>query len=176
MLTTLNPNPPTPALDFAGAMSALASGVVLVTCRVDDRPWGMTVTAFASVSADPPTVLVSVGSNTASAGAIAETGRFGISILASDQVPVARYGAASGAPKFLEPFVDGSDLDSASPAIDGALAHLDCDVVRAVTAADHIVFFGRVRAARGRTAGEPLVYQRRAYATVSTSDPERNLR
>ena len=48
--------------EFVDAMSALASGVVLVTCWVGDRPWGMTVTAFASVSADPPTVLVSLGS------------------------------------------------------------------------------------------------------------------
>ena len=41
-----------PVAEFAEAMSALASGVVLVTCWVGDRPWGMTVTAFASVSAD----------------------------------------------------------------------------------------------------------------------------
>ena len=53
------------AAEFADAMSTLASGVVLVTCRLADRPWGMTVTAFASVSAYPPTVLVSLGSGTA---------------------------------------------------------------------------------------------------------------
>ena len=52
----------TPISDFADAMSTLASGVVLVTGWVGDRPWGMTVTSFASVSAEPPTVLVSLGS------------------------------------------------------------------------------------------------------------------
>ena len=40
-----------PVAEFAEAMSALASGVVLVTCWLDGRPWGLTVTAFASVSA-----------------------------------------------------------------------------------------------------------------------------
>ena len=57
---------PTPNLastaEFVEAMSALASGVVLVTCWVGDRPWGMTVTAFASASANPPTVLVALSS------------------------------------------------------------------------------------------------------------------
>src|SRR4051812_2331062 len=91
-----------PTREYAEAMSALASGVVLVTCRVGDRPWGMTVTAFASVSADPPTVLVSLGAEARSTVAIKATRRFGISILADDQTPVARYGARSGAAKFLE--------------------------------------------------------------------------
>src|SRR5262249_55545717 len=91
-----------PIAKYADAMSALASGVVLVTCRVGGRPWGMTVTAFASASADPPTVLVSLGSETASSTAIRETGRFGVSILGDDQLDVARFGSVPGAAKFLE--------------------------------------------------------------------------
>src|SRR5215218_9845252 len=175
MSTTLNPIPSTQTLDFVEAMTSLASGVVVVTSRVGGRPWGMTITAFTSVSADPPTVLVSVGADTASASSIAETNRFGVSILSADQLAVARYGAAPGAPKFLEPFVDPGSASS-SPAIDGALAHLDCEVVQALPAADHIVFFGRVRAATGGAGGDPLVYGRRAYATVSSSDSERKPR
>ena len=67
-------SPETAGAEYAAAMTALASGVVLVTCRHVERPWGMTVTAFASVSAQPPTVLVSLGSGTVSARAIAATG------------------------------------------------------------------------------------------------------
>ena len=96
------PITPTPAEDFAEAMSALASGVVLVTCWIGDRPWGMTVTAFASVSADPPTVLVSLSAGATSARAITATRRFGVSILAADQLAVARHGSTPGATKFLE--------------------------------------------------------------------------
>jgi flavin reductase (DIM6/NTAB) family NADH-FMN oxidoreductase RutF len=33
--------------------------------------------------------------------------------------------------------------------------------------AGHTVFFGRVRAARSSRTGAPLVYQRRAYATLA---------
>jgi flavin reductase ActVB len=151
--------------EFADAMSALAGGVVLVTCRIGTRPWGMTVTAFASVSADPPIVLASLGSRTASVRAIEETRGFGVSILGERQLDVARFGSTPGAAKFLEPFVDPGS-DSASPAVADALAHLDCELLDAVRVADHAIVFGRVRAARAANRGTPLLYHRRAYRTV----------
>jgi flavin reductase (DIM6/NTAB) family NADH-FMN oxidoreductase RutF len=166
-LTLVTGPPPDSASipDFVEAMSALASGVVLVTCRVGDRPWGTTVTAFASGSADPPTVLVSLAATATGARAIEATGAFGVSILAADQIPVARHGSAPGAPKFLEPFADGAR--SAAPAVAGALAHLDCELTESLDVADHVLLVGRVRAARSLHAGPPLLYHRRAYRTLA---------
>jgi flavin reductase (DIM6/NTAB) family NADH-FMN oxidoreductase RutF len=148
---------------FADAMSALASGVVLVTCWLGDRPWGMTVTAFASVSADPPTVLVSLHSEATSTHAITEARRFGVSILEAGQLAVAHRGSAPGVTKFLEPFTESDDGPSTSPVVARALAHLDCELSEAVQVADHTVFFGRVRHACASPAGTPLLYFRRAY-------------
>jgi flavin reductase (DIM6/NTAB) family NADH-FMN oxidoreductase RutF len=167
--------------DFADAMSTLASSVVLVTGWVGDRPWGMTVTAFASVSADPPTILVSLGSETTSTGAIMATRSFGVSILAEEQLAVAYLGSATGAAKFLEPFVDPGDGSSDSPAVVGALAHLDCELSEAVQIADHTILFGRVHAAQASRSGTPLLYHRRAYRTLGERAPglpltERTLR
>jgi flavin reductase (DIM6/NTAB) family NADH-FMN oxidoreductase RutF len=159
------------APDFADAMSMLASGVVLVTCRLDGRPWGMTVTAFASVSARPPTVLVSLGSQTAGARAIAAARAFGVSILARDQVAVAEHGAAPGAAKFLDALVEPRERRSPTPAIARALAHLDCEVVDSVGAADHTVFLGHVHTVRGRGGGEPLLYHGRGYGSFLASEP-----
>jgi flavin reductase (DIM6/NTAB) family NADH-FMN oxidoreductase RutF len=147
-------------------MGALASGVVIVTCRLDGRPWGMTVTAFASVSADPPTVLVSLDSEAVAAHAISATRRFGVSILAEEQLVVARHGSAPGKPKFLEPFTEDGE-GSASPVVLGALAQLDCEVCEELHIADHTVLFGRVRAARASQAGAPLLYHRRDYRTLA---------
>ena len=163
------------ATEFTESMSTLASGVVLVTSRVAGRPWGMTVTAFASVSADPPTVLVSLGADTVGAGAIGASGVFGVSVLARAQVCVAEYAAAPGAPKFLDELVESRELDSPSPAIADALAHLDCDVVDAVDAGDHVVFFGRVRRARRGFGRDPLLYHDRDYSALGPTT-ERNLR
>jgi flavin reductase ActVB len=152
---------------FADAMSALAGGVAIVTCRLGDRPWGTTVTAFTSVSADPPTVLVSLGAETTAARAIAATRRFGVSILGRGQLDAARYASAPGAAKFLEPFTDPREARSESPAVAGALAHLDCELSDEVQIADHTVFFGRVLDARVAPGGAPLVYFRREYRTVA---------
>jgi flavin reductase ActVB len=160
-----------PTSDFVDAMSTLASGVVLVTSWVGDRPWGMTVTAFASVAAEPPTVLVSLRSAGTSVRAITATRSFGISILAAEQLAVARLGAAPGAAKFLDPFVDPSDGSSDSPVVAGALAHLDCEVSEAVQIADRTILFGRVHAAHASHSGAPLLYHRRAYRTLDDRAP-----
>jgi flavin reductase (DIM6/NTAB) family NADH-FMN oxidoreductase RutF len=153
--------------EFADAMGALASGVVLVTCWIGGRPWGMTVTAFTSVSTAPPTILVSVGSEAAATQGIAESGRFGVSILAAEQQSLARYGSTRGAAKFLEPFTRLGDGRGASPPVAGALAHLDCEVSQALAVADHTVLFGRVRAARASRRGTPLLYHDRRYQTLA---------
>ena len=95
-LTTDSTREPAPLSDFTDAMSTLASGVALVTSWVGDRAWGTTVTALASVSAEPPTILVSLGSVTTSARAITATRSFGVSILAEEQLAVACVGSAPG--------------------------------------------------------------------------------
>jgi flavin reductase (DIM6/NTAB) family NADH-FMN oxidoreductase RutF len=154
-----------PAPEFAEAMSELASGVVLVTCHVGGRPWGLTVTAFTSISANPPLVLVSLRSSTASTGAIKASRRFGVSILADDQEAVARYGSTPGAPKFVD------DL-----AVPGALAHLDCELHEGIDVGDHTLLLGRVVSTRVTHEGAALVYHRRDYRTVSDHQTTEEMR
>jgi flavin reductase (DIM6/NTAB) family NADH-FMN oxidoreductase RutF len=161
---------------FAEAMSRLAGGVTVVTCRLDGRPWGTTATAVASVSADPPTVLVSLASTASSADAIAASGRFGLSILDRSQQVVARYCSAPGAPKFLEPFIGTGEAQRTSPMVAGALAHLDCELVEQLEIADHTVFFGRVREARSAPSGTPLLYFRRDYRRLADPHTRRHSR
>lgn len=152
------------ATAFLDAMSDLASGVALVTTWVDDRPWGLTVTSFTSVSTAPPTILVSLRSDTASAEATAAGAGFGVAVLAREHEPLARRASAPGAPKFLEPLA-AAEAWSSSPVVRAALAHLDCEPTDSVDVADHTVFFGRVRAAAASSGGAPLVYFRRAFGT-----------
>jgi flavin reductase (DIM6/NTAB) family NADH-FMN oxidoreductase RutF len=147
-----------PLVEFADAMSELASGVVLVTCRHDGGTWGTTVTAFASVSADAPTVLVSLCTDSTAARAIAATGSFGVNILSAAHVELARYGSAAGEAKFLD-----------RPVVPGALAYLDCELAADAQIEDHTVFFGRVRTAWASRAGAPLVYHRRGYIRCLSS-------
>ena len=139
--------------EFKDAMSALAAGVVLVVTSVDGRLWGTTVTSFASVSADRPTVAVSLLTDSTAARAIKRSGWFGVLVLGAHQVELARRCAAPGAAKFLGP-----------DAFVGALAMLGCSVVRALAVEDHTLLIARVRTAHApdRPAA-PLVYHRRGY-------------
>jgi flavin reductase (DIM6/NTAB) family NADH-FMN oxidoreductase RutF len=163
--TTLEPHPDTALVsDFLDALSRLASSVVLVTCRVDGMAWGMTVTAFCSISTEPPTVLVSLGTETAAARAIAGTDRFGVSILAQEQEPLAVHASRPGVAKYLEEFLDPRATRSGSPVVADALSHLDCDVIDTIQVADHVLFLGRVRTARSSNAEtSPLLYHRRRF-------------
>ena len=50
---------PTVEKNFRAAMSHVAAPVSIVTSVVDGVPWGTTVSAFASLSMDPPMLLIS---------------------------------------------------------------------------------------------------------------------
>ena len=152
-------------LAFAEVMSSVAGGVVVVTTWFAGRPWGLTATAFASVSADPPTILVSLATSTETARAIAEDGNFGASVLAHDQRDVAVAGSIRGEPKFLDAFAPEVS-GHGNPVVGGSLSHLDCEVVESVVAADHTIFVARVVGTRTSGTGRPLVHFRRAYSTL----------
>jgi flavin reductase ActVB len=154
---------------FRLAMSRLAAGVVMVTCQVDGKPWGLTVSACCSVSMAPPMLLVSLGAETTSARAILQDGRFGVSLLGESLIDVARFGAARGRPKFVDGFCDADGDVSRTPAVANALAHADCVLERQVPAGDHVLLLGRVRNVVLSEGERPLVYFSRSYHRLERS-------
>jgi len=148
------------ALAFRQALSQFAAGVTVVTtCCADGSPRGLTVTAFCSVSLDPPLVLVSIDNRSETHDGFA-SGAFAISVLAEGQEDVSRRFATSGPGKFGEhEYITGA---SGLALIPGALAHLECRVVSVVPGGDHTVYLGRVEDAHARD-GRPLVYHGRGY-------------
>ncbi|MGD9734345.1 MAG: flavin reductase family protein [Solirubrobacterales bacterium] len=163
---------------FREAMSHLAATVVMVTTTIDEKPWALTISACCSVSAKPPTILVSLGSATASAGAIHRGGTFGVSILGEGGIEAARAGARPGVPKFAEHLCrpeevarEGQEGTLRTPVLRGAVAHLDCAVVREVEVADHTVFFAEVRDIVLSPGTPPLIYWGRDYAEIDRGEP-----
>ena len=160
--------PPEDAERFREAMSHLASGVVLVTASIDGRPWGMTVSAACPICLTPPTMLVSLSSHTVLAKAVSESRRFGVNILSADALDLARFGAAVGRPKFLDEGagIDTRGLHPAELMVDGALGHVDCEVIEVITRNTHSIFLGQVRTAGIGDARQPLVHYRREFWQV----------
>ena len=154
---------------FRDAMSRLAAGVVMVTCHIDGKPWGLTVSACCSVSMEPPLLLVSLGTATASTHAIAESGYFGVSILGETLVDVARFGSVRGHPKYMDEYCRKEHCPSRSPVVADSLAHVDCSVEYRVPAGDHVLYIGRVQSVMLTEQERPLVYFSRSFHRLGES-------
>jgi flavin reductase (DIM6/NTAB) family NADH-FMN oxidoreductase RutF len=149
---------------FRAALGRFASGVSVVTTRDGGgRDHGMTVSAFCSVSLDPPLVLACIGHEASMHGVALEADRFGVSILAAGQEPLARRFADQRSDRFEGIGYSRGRLGVAL--LDDALAHLECTLVDRRDAGDHTIVVGRVEVAVC-DQGRPLVYYRGGYTQL----------
>lgn len=142
-------------------MRRFATGVAIVTTAHDGRIHGFTVNAFASVSAEPPTVLICVNREATAHPLIARSQRFCVNILAVEQRALAER-FAGGEPRSRFDGVAYRIGPSGSPVLDGTLAFVDCALTEELTASTHTIFLGQVLEA-GHREGEPLGYFDRTY-------------
>ena len=145
---------------------------VVTTCDAEKRPAGLTCSSFASVSLEPPLILVCVDHKAQSFPALREHGRFAVNILSSGQEAISRRFATS---KILDKFegVAHTISELGLPLVDGALAHLECITVSAHVEGDHTIFVGRVER-MGVPGGEPLFYFKGRYERLGlfVEDPK----
>jgi 3-hydroxy-9,10-secoandrosta-1,3,5(10)-triene-9,17-dione monooxygenase reductase component len=152
---------------FRQVLARFATGVVVVTGRTEDGPAGLTCQSFSSLSLDPPLVLLSTARTSKTWPRIEATGRFAVNVLGDDQRDLSERFAISGGDKFAEV---GWRLGAlGNPLLDGAIAHLECDVHAVHDGGDHVIVLGRVRAleAPGLEERAPLVYFQSAYRTLA---------
>jgi flavin reductase len=150
---------------FVNAMGAAVTGVTIVTTNGPGGRLGRTISAMASVSADPPMLLVCVNGRSPLARAIRANGVFGVSVLGEHQADVSDTFA--GRSQSARPFEFAArywDADAAGvPLLAGAAACFVCRVESAVEAGTHTVFIGGVLET-GHSTASPLAYTSRAYA------------
>ena len=139
---------------FLRAMRRVASSVSVVTTDGPAGRHGATVSAFCSVSADPPTVLVCLNAASRIAATVRENAVFAVNVLpegARHRRPLRR------APRRGGPFSTASTGAAGRapqyPRRDGAV----CEVADAPLSGTHLVVLGRVvEAVEG--AARPLAY------------------
>jgi len=167
------PSRPAPPLPMREVMSRFATGVVVIGVG-GEHIHGMTANAFTSVSLDPPLVLCCVARAALMHRAIANAGRFAISVLDADQRDLATHFASKGRGIGLAQFANvrwTPGEHTGAPIIDRALAWLECDLERTVDCGDHAVFVGEVLAA-GRGAGrDSLLFFDGGFHTLSSPAP-----
>jgi flavin reductase (DIM6/NTAB) family NADH-FMN oxidoreductase RutF len=146
---------------FKAAMRRFATGVTIVTTRTGETIHGFTVNAFASVTAEPPTVLICVNKTARAHPIIAESGSFCVNILGLEQQHVAEtFMTAQPHERFAN--VAHRAGPSGSPILDGVLAFVDCRVEQEITSGTHTIFIGTVLESGARD-GAPLGYYDRGY-------------
>ncbi len=154
---------------FKEALRGWASGVTVVTSRAGKRVHGMTVSAFSSVSAEPPLVLVCANRASLTHGVIEDGGVFAVNILAEHQQDVSQLFASSELEDSRLERVGWTEGKTGAPLIDEALASLECRVASAHHEGSHTIYIGQVEAVH-TTDATPLLYYDGGYRSFGCDD------
>jgi flavin reductase (DIM6/NTAB) family NADH-FMN oxidoreductase RutF len=150
---------------FRDASSRFATGVSVVTSSGADGPSGMTANAVASLSLEPPLMVVCFALTARTLKAVQHSGRFGVHFLSQDQEDVAARFASKMPEAQKFDGLDWAERDGV-PALGGCLAGLVCQVRDLLPGGDHLIGVGEVTSL-WRQEGEPLVFHRGAYWSLS---------
>ena len=142
--------------NLRNVLSKFATGVTIVsTIDDDEKPVGMTVNSFTSVSLDPPLVLWSIGINQPSYEAFLNAKGYSVSILSKDQNDICHKFASQLDDKFKN--VDWKKSENGFPLVQNSLAWLDCKKWNYYSGGDHQILVGEVTSFDSCEL-EPLTY------------------
>jgi len=151
--------------EFRSALSRFASGVTVVTTKDNDgKLYGITVSAFCSVSLEPPLILVCIEKTTGSHHAFEQSRAFVVNILRDDQAHLSEHFASPLEDKF-NGFSYRYGIEDL-PVLEDVLATLECRLRYSHEGGDHTIFVGEIEKATINEA-EPLVYWQGNYKNLS---------
>jgi len=159
--------PPLDRATFFALMSAFPSGVTIVTTLDQDgRPRGLTCTATCSLSAEPPLLLVCLDNRSGTLAAVRSSRRFVVNYLLAGRGELSNRFATPGLDRWKD--VAWRTTPHGVPVLHAdSLAFVACRLHSELTAGDHTVVVGRVEGGHAPAPGsQPLIYFRRAYATL----------
>ncbi|MBA2415197.1 MAG: flavin reductase family protein [Geodermatophilaceae bacterium] len=158
---------------YKAALGRFASGVTVLSVRDELDDHGITVTAFASVSLDPPLVLASVARASYLHEVLLRRDLWAVSVLAAGQRSIATRFSEIGRPSARLLLADlphrrGPSTDALI--IEDGMAALECRTEQRVDAGDHTLLIGRVLdVAYVADRGAPLLHVTGAYTTSATT-------
>lgn len=149
--------------ELRNALGCFPTGVTVITTRTPaGKLEGLTANSFSALSLDPPLVLWSINSNSASVASFLESGYFAINVLRETQQDISHHFATRQLNKFESVAYDLGV--GGSPLIENAIAIFECETEKTVEGGDHLLFIGRVhRLSYGD--GKPLIFNGGKYCT-----------
>jgi flavin reductase (DIM6/NTAB) family NADH-FMN oxidoreductase RutF len=150
--------------EFRAVLGRFPSGVTVVTTKdKDGSDQGMTVSAFCSVSLDPPLILVSIEKSASAYEALTKAAGFIVNILSAEQEQLARRFSIIDIDRFEG--VGFTRSSSGCAILDDVLGMLECRRHSLYEGGDHTIILGEVETTRVES-GTPLLYYRGGYAQL----------
>ncbi|MHB8692524.1 MAG: flavin reductase family protein [Solirubrobacteraceae bacterium] len=151
---------PIPADRFRSVLGHLPTGVTVVTAMAADGPAGMAANSVTSVSLDPPLILLCPAKSSGTWPSIKAAGGFCVNVLGSEHEELCRRFACKGADRFTGVPVHARH---GAPALDEAVAWIDCEIDAEHDAGDHTIVVARVLAVAAAEGVQPLVFFQGKY-------------
>ncbi|GAA1946240.1 hypothetical protein GCM10009837_85390 [Streptomyces durmitorensis] len=140
---------------YRSAVARLPTGVTVITARGPNGPVGCTANAVMSLSLEPPSLLVSLGSRSGTLARILDSGSFAVNVLSwSDRALTRKFATGTAEERFAGV---GWDLMHQVPVLSRSAAALVCQVHETVPLFDHTLVVGTVSWAQAGEA-HPAVY------------------
>jgi flavin reductase (DIM6/NTAB) family NADH-FMN oxidoreductase RutF len=147
------------AKTFWRALGSRAIGVAVVTARGTTGPAGFLALSATHLTANPPTMLVSIGQSTSALAPILESRHFAINYVAKSREDLAREFGGQGTLKGADRFLPGqwATLKTGAPTLIGAVGVLDCELEEAIERHNTTIAIGRIVAYQQATDVQPLI-------------------
>jgi flavin reductase (DIM6/NTAB) family NADH-FMN oxidoreductase RutF len=153
---------PPAAVDFRKVLSAVPTGVVVITAMNDSGPVGLVVGTFTSVSLNPPLVGFLPAASSTSFPHVRAARSFCANVLTTDHRDVCRAFATSGGDKFAGLSWQPAPI-TGSPILDGVAAWIDCSIDAVHEAGDHFFVVGEVLQLEVAATSPALLFYRGSY-------------
>lgn len=151
--------------EYRRVLGHLPTGVTVLTAFLPDgAPTGMAANSVTSVSLDPPMILVCPAKSSTTWPSIRDAGRFCVNFMASHHADL----SVRFAKRDVDRFADVAwHARTSGPALDDAIAWLQCEVSAEHDAGDHTVVIAQVSEIEASLDGAPLVFFKGQYGTFS---------
>jgi flavin reductase (DIM6/NTAB) family NADH-FMN oxidoreductase RutF len=152
---------------YRQAIGRFATGVTVITTQDADRLAGMTASAVASLSLDPPLLLVCISNRLPTHTALERSRQFGVNVLGEGDDRLALRFATPAPDKFAGLKVD---TERGVPLLDCAIARFVCDVHECLPGGDHSIFIGAIRHCEHVPSRRPLLYFASGFGGIQQVD------
>ena len=158
MLICRNMDPDPVKKEFLKAMRGITSTVTVVSAKDGENKQAMTATSVASLSLDPPTMLICINHEASIHDVIKKGLGFCINILSVGQEDLADI--CSIKEKEVERFLEGNWSESDGiPYNKDSQSNMFCNCIKAIEHTTHTIYLGEIIKVLNQSSFNPLLYK-----------------